>query len=210
MTIKIKAIETRYAGYHFRSRLEARWAVFFDAIGLDWEYEPEGFDLGDGVYYLPDFKVTTNDGAMAWYEIKPTHETHCDKFEKFKESLEKTAELINAPRAVMLCGDPVKSLLENGDDDFGICPRCGIISKFDYGIYRDCGEMHFGCMVCDFYTPCGGGNPVERGVVCKTHAYKGMNGVSFTEYSSVYLPKIAAAATKARSARFEHGQTPTR
>lgn len=53
----IKAIETEYRGYRFRSRLEARWAVFFDALGVEWEYEPEGFDLGDGLYYLPDFRV---------------------------------------------------------------------------------------------------------------------------------------------------------
>ena len=51
----MKAIETFYKGYRFRSRLEARWAVFFDACGVKWEYEPEGFDLGDGLYYLPDF-----------------------------------------------------------------------------------------------------------------------------------------------------------
>lgn len=51
----MKAIETFYKGYRFRSRLEARWAVFFDACGVKWEYEPEGFDLGDGNYYLPDF-----------------------------------------------------------------------------------------------------------------------------------------------------------
>ena len=53
----IKPIETYYNGYRFRSRLEARWAVFFDALGVKYEYEPEGFDLGDGLYYLPDFKV---------------------------------------------------------------------------------------------------------------------------------------------------------
>jgi hypothetical protein len=40
-----KAIETRYRGYRFRSRSEARWAVFFDAAGIAWQYEPEGFDL---------------------------------------------------------------------------------------------------------------------------------------------------------------------
>lgn len=55
---KIKAIETKYKGYRFRSRLEARWAVFFDAMGVDWEYEPEGFDLGHGLKYLPDFLVS--------------------------------------------------------------------------------------------------------------------------------------------------------
>jgi len=51
----IKAIPTEYKGHLFRSRLEARWAVFFDACGVEWEYEPEGYDLGDGVRYLPDF-----------------------------------------------------------------------------------------------------------------------------------------------------------
>ena len=52
---EIKAIPTMYGGILFRSRLEARLAVLFDACGVDWEYEPEGFDLGDGIWYLPDF-----------------------------------------------------------------------------------------------------------------------------------------------------------
>ena len=51
----MKIIETEYKGYRFRSRLGTRWAVFFDACGVKWEYEPEGFDLGNGLYYLPDF-----------------------------------------------------------------------------------------------------------------------------------------------------------
>jgi hypothetical protein len=53
----IKPIETIYNGYKFRSRLEARWAVFFDALGVEYEYEPEGFVLPSGTYYLPDFRV---------------------------------------------------------------------------------------------------------------------------------------------------------
>lgn len=52
---RIKPIQTEYGGYLFRSRLEARWAVFFDACGVAWEYEPEGYDLGNGIHYLPDF-----------------------------------------------------------------------------------------------------------------------------------------------------------
>jgi len=51
----MKAIETHYKGYRFRSRLEARWAVFFDALGIEWEYEKEGYDLGGAGLYLPDF-----------------------------------------------------------------------------------------------------------------------------------------------------------
>lgn len=53
----IHAIETIYNGHRFRSRLEARWAVFFDACGIKYEYEPEGFKLEDGTCYLPDFLV---------------------------------------------------------------------------------------------------------------------------------------------------------
>lgn len=52
----IKAIETRYRGYRFRSRLEARWAVFFDAMKIEWEYEPEGYPTDEGGY-LPDFRL---------------------------------------------------------------------------------------------------------------------------------------------------------
>jgi hypothetical protein len=64
----IKAIETRYKGYRFRSRLEARWAVFFDALNLEWEYEPEGFDLGALGWYLPDFYIKS---WNLWIEVKP-------------------------------------------------------------------------------------------------------------------------------------------
>ena len=35
----IKAIETIYNGYRFRSRLEARWAVFFDEMGIKYEWQ---------------------------------------------------------------------------------------------------------------------------------------------------------------------------
>lgn len=63
----IKPIETLYGGHRFRSRLEARWAVFFDAINLRFEYELEGFQ-GDGWSYLPDFYFPDHD---VYAEVKP-------------------------------------------------------------------------------------------------------------------------------------------
>jgi hypothetical protein len=51
----VKAIETEWHGHRFRSRLEARWAIFFECLAIDWEYENEGFELDDGTRYLPDF-----------------------------------------------------------------------------------------------------------------------------------------------------------
>lgn len=71
----INAIETRYAGCLFRSRTEARWAVFFDAIGTRWIYEVEGFHIGtnnEGTAtrkYLPDFYLPDED---LWIEVKGT------------------------------------------------------------------------------------------------------------------------------------------
>ena len=66
----IKAIETRYKGYRFRSRLEARWSVLFDALGIEWEYEKEGYDLGCWGYYLPDFEIKTTKGNRWFVEVK--------------------------------------------------------------------------------------------------------------------------------------------
>lgn len=63
----IAAIETRYAGCRFRSRLEARWAVFFDALGIPWKYEPQGYVV-DGQPYLPDFWIGGDAGL--WVEVK--------------------------------------------------------------------------------------------------------------------------------------------
>ena len=58
--MEIKAIETHYNGYKFRSRLEARWAVFFDEAEIEYQYEPEEFDI-NGTWYLPDF-------YLPWYK----------------------------------------------------------------------------------------------------------------------------------------------
>lgn len=61
-----KAIETVYKGFRFRSRLEARYGVFFEALGIKYEYEKEGFDLGE-FRYLPDFYLPE---YSCWIEIK--------------------------------------------------------------------------------------------------------------------------------------------
>ena len=84
-TPDIKAIETRYAGCHFRSRLEARWAVFFDTLGIRWEYELEGLELSwrlqlddTKLNYLPDFWLPD---LRLWVEVKGSWtDAECDRF----------------------------------------------------------------------------------------------------------------------------------
>ena len=65
----IKPIQTKYNGYLFRSRLEARWAVFFDEMGIKYEYEPEGFVLTNADKYLPDFYLPD---CKTYVEVKST------------------------------------------------------------------------------------------------------------------------------------------
>ncbi|NUQ95363.1 MAG: hypothetical protein HOY79_01935 [Streptomyces sp.] len=64
----IQAIDTYYAGHYFRSRLEARWATVFNDLGLRWEYEPQGYLVGERRRpYLPDFYLTD---LGWWIEVK--------------------------------------------------------------------------------------------------------------------------------------------
>lgn len=65
-----RPIPTQYAGVRFRSRLEARWAVFFDSLGIRWVYEPDGLEI-DGIWYLPDFWLPD---LRRFFEVKPTRE----------------------------------------------------------------------------------------------------------------------------------------
>lgn len=77
----IKAIETVYNGYRFRSRLEAKWAVFFDTVGIKYQYEIEGYEMDD-IRYLPDFYLPEYD---RWFEIKgkPLSVVEIKKCEEF-------------------------------------------------------------------------------------------------------------------------------
>jgi hypothetical protein len=65
------AIETLYKDHHFRSRLEARWAIFFDEMGVGWEYEKQGYEMAGGVRYLPDFVISKGIEGIGFVEIKP-------------------------------------------------------------------------------------------------------------------------------------------
>jgi hypothetical protein len=74
MADEIRAIETSYMGCRFRSRLEARWAVFFDALGWEWEYEKQGYTIGcyegHDLPWLPDFEIITPNGQQFYVEVK--------------------------------------------------------------------------------------------------------------------------------------------
>lgn len=95
----MKAIDTEYKGHLFRSRLEARWAVFFDTIGLAWEYEKEGYE-GCGIRYLPDFYFPKYD---IWGEIKPDGHKDKDKNKWLMFSEEKSLIILEGLPSIKAC-----------------------------------------------------------------------------------------------------------
>lgn len=64
---QIAAKPALYAGVWFRSRLEASWAAFMDHHAIEWAYETDYFEFGDGSRYLPDFWLPE---SRAWIEVK--------------------------------------------------------------------------------------------------------------------------------------------
>jgi hypothetical protein len=73
----MKSLPTTYNGSTFRSRAEARWAVFFTNMGWEWTYENQGYELEDGDFYLPDFEITLPNADKYFAEVKP------NDFDKF-------------------------------------------------------------------------------------------------------------------------------
>lgn len=124
----MKAIETRYAGRRFRSRTEARYAVLFDALKLDWDYEPEGFEIGAG-RYLPDFFIRFPKdssqakrwpGAGYWIEIKGGEPTAAE--------LEKLAQVsrYTEHKAYLFAGQPNKASGWASARDGDLAPTRGV------------------------------------------------------------------------------------
>lgn len=104
----IKPIETRYKGFRFRSRLEARWAVFFDHLDLDWEYEYEGFHIESSTPYLPDF-LLKDDGKFpdVWVEVKPQKPMTKKESERYYQVGKSLAYSANNAGFLVTMGDPL-------------------------------------------------------------------------------------------------------
>jgi len=99
----MRTIETTYRGCRFRSRTEARWAVFFDGLNLRWEYEEEGYILSTAGCYLPDFRLTPPTNETIYCEV---NSDGADDFDD--QEVGKLREFASASRCkvVLLTGGP--------------------------------------------------------------------------------------------------------
>lgn len=75
----ITAIETVHAHCRFRSRTEARYAVFLDALDEPWRYEAQGWRFS-GECYLPDFWLPR---LQSYLEVKGLWDTTVRKAQHF-------------------------------------------------------------------------------------------------------------------------------
>ena len=95
--MSIQPIPTKYNGYSFRSRLEARWAYFFDLIDLPYVYEPQPYRCGPTGGYLPDF---WNSAVNTFIEVKPYYPS-MHEIEKAKSLCIRSGKSVE-----LICGDP--------------------------------------------------------------------------------------------------------
>lgn len=189
----IKPIETVYNGYRFRSRLEARWAVFFDMLGIEYEYEKEGFDFG-GTWYLPDFWLPHQ---KYWIEIKGQEPTwkEIDLLEALVRDEQTRAYLLHGTipmppneLSTLSIGYSINCFEYEGKPTFAnnhilhpmwtICTHCQFIGMTDLG---KTSLLSCGCSQRHHYT--------------ENYEYNACD------------QRLIEAYTAARQARFEHGES---
>jgi len=108
--IWFKPQDTEYGGILYRSKLEARWALFFDENKISHKYELAKVDLGIDKYtpdfWLPEFQL--------WVEIKPykqdnprsTHWTHQTHSKCYRLSIE------SGKPVLLIQGNPGKHIID--------------------------------------------------------------------------------------------------
>lgn len=177
-----KIIQTIYKGYHFRSRTEARWAVFFDSAKIQYTYEPEGYVFnhnGKEETYLPDFRlhnIYSQENLLL--EVKDEDFYNSNEYWKYYEKLESFCENLNF--RVILC--------------------CGIPKPKAYPIIY--GKSNNNDVCFTYFTTDHGLSEVKGGI--KNGQYRLWSGASEDDDVDE-LKDICAIAQKAR---FEHGEKP--
>lgn len=153
---EIKSKKTKYGVIFFESMIEARWAAFFDCLGIKYEYEPTFAEVETGcrvVNYKPDFFLKD---LNKYIEIKPSKPYGIENT-KAAGWAKHIGDII-----VLFNLNPPTMELENGwlffsegQDQTPIlfdaywwweCPKCGHIDIDEYAQITSCG-----CYSQDFF-----------------------------------------------------------
>lgn len=156
-----------------------------DALGAQWEYEPEGFDLGDGLKYLPDFRVHNvgvkgGEAETIFIEVKGEI-TGADEIK-----IKRFVALVDNPILVVgriPYGDSADGLIWDAIANLKLSEISSLLFSFELIDNDD-----YSCML--------GASGNGDGLV--------LYGSDYTDL--VDEKKTIAAYRKARQARFEHGE----
>lgn len=184
----------------FRSRLEARVAVFLDALDIKYLYEPEGYSLSDGTLYLPDFYLPVSKQFIEVKGIMNAEDEH-----KIEQALEDGLDVVTIYSDFSFeCAELGSRPIIDGVEDN---------NWFEDYYYKSSTQNSVlaHCLCCDSYYFLG----MSEGWECRCcGAYDG-DGHFTTElngdgYNKCYSDTPAYKALQiAMQSRFEHGQTPT-
>lgn len=198
----VTAIPTWYRDTKFRSRLEARWAVFFDALKIQWQFEPQGFALPSGKAYLPDFHLPELD---LWVEVKGDEgdlRASGDRLAEFAMNQDGNGLLILGPVLDASLGLPQHFVLTRHAHCCGkqiLCLHIAWVDMLAGG--RAVNEVGFPCAALGNHGSIS--LPGLRGY--------GGGKATYTEPGQIIdwptEPAHVNAYRAARSARFEHGES---
>jgi hypothetical protein len=178
-------IPTKHKGRQFRSRLEARWATFFDLLGWTYEYEP--FDL-DG--WIPDFALTGGHDLVL-VEIKPVVVFPTDSARKIAKAKPDHEVLLVGCAIEPPClndeSSPCPSLIQfgwlrprPGDDMAGVWSGADIgpdwwdVASFGYFHEDEWPCIGFSAVEGDYFNRVGGS--------IGTHKYYACNGINASKF----------------------------
>jgi hypothetical protein len=233
MSVTAGPIETLYNGYRFRSRLEAKWAVFLDTLGVKYDYEPEGYDLpvelsnspenGIGsLKYLPDFYLPAQE---VWMEIKPDVPTavESEKAHRLAVLTGHNVYIFQGQIPYVTADTEQHELYETGGhadvlmSDGGVdnyhfwceCPSCGSLGiQFDGRSDRLKCKMPYCCDDAIWQ------QKKDPSYLCPVHGSNpqpgcGRMGANGDKGYNIASPRLVRAYAAARRARFEWGETPS-
>ncbi len=183
----MRPIETRYAGYRFRSRTEALWAIFFKTLGIRWDYEVQGYLIGGKRPYLPDFKLILPGDRIVYAEVK---DSETDLFEGEHIELCRALSRETGCPVLLLTGPPACRLYQQ------LMPWSKD-NEFTAAFFADYGPL---LNTADGYWLAQAELNEETGALEFPHDARAMRKA----FGQGFIDAMEAA----RSARFEHGEKP--
>lgn len=188
---KIKPIPTIYQQHKFRSRIEARWAVFYDVLGIKWEYEKEGYSLPSG-WYLPDFWLPDQE---YWIEIKGKEPTEDEKL--------KCAELVaysKKPLFIFYGAIPIYELIKDHKGSESILIGFTLCSKEPFE-----SKGSFAWCYCDTCKQSAISSGLTAPWVCRCEIWEGRFGAGVRELLG--LDSLSPSRSSASSAKLKLAYT---